>query len=104
MPKVRELKALLTHAGVSSKVDDSGQSVGRRYARTDECGIPYAFTIDHTTLENDTVTMREMDSMKQIRIPLKEAPGIIASLIRGHATWQEMLAKHPNVEQAAEEK
>jgi glycyl-tRNA synthetase len=63
-PKVRELKSLLTKAGISSKVDDSGQSVGKRYARTDECGIPYAFTIDHTTLEDSTVTMREMDTMK----------------------------------------
>lgn len=67
-PKVRELKALLTKAGISSKLDDSGQTVGKRYARTDECGIPYAFTIDHTTLEDNTVTMREMDTMKQIRI------------------------------------
>lgn len=64
----------MTRAGLSSKVDDSGQTVGKRYARTDECGIPYAFTIDHETLENDTVTMREMDTMKQIRINLHEAP------------------------------
>ena len=69
------MKALLTKAGLSSKTDDSGQSVGKRYSRTDEQGIPYAFTIDHQTLEDDTVTMREMDTMKQIRIDLKEAAG-----------------------------
>ena len=46
-PKIKELKALLTKANISSKLDDSGTSVGKRYARTDECGIPYAFTIDH---------------------------------------------------------
>lgn len=101
-PKVRELKALLTKAGISSKVDDSGQSVGKRYARTDECGIPYAFTIDHTTLEDNTVTMREMDTMKQIRIKLEEAPLIISDLVGGRATWAEMLAKHPNVETKAD--
>jgi len=58
------MKALLTRAGLSSKLDDSGQSVGRRYARTDEQGIPYAFTIDHETLKDNTITMREMDTMK----------------------------------------
>ena len=63
-PKVRELKQLLTKAGITSKIDVSGQSVGKRYARTDECGIPYAFTIDFDTLEDNTVTMREIDTMK----------------------------------------
>jgi len=48
--KVQELKSMLTRAGLSSKIDDSGQTVGKRYARTDECGIPYAFTIDFDTL------------------------------------------------------
>lgn len=62
--KSYELKALLTKVGLSSKLDDSGQSVGKRYARTDECGIPYAFTIDFDTLEDNTVTMREIDTMK----------------------------------------
>lgn len=62
--KSYELKTLLTAAGLSSKLDDSGQSVGKRYARTDECGIPYAFTIDYDTLEHSTVTMREIDTMK----------------------------------------
>jgi glycyl-tRNA synthetase len=38
--------------GVSSKVDDSGQTVGKRYARTDECGIPYAITVDFDTLND----------------------------------------------------
>lgn len=103
-PKTRELKALLTKAGVSSKVDDSGQSVGRRYARADECGIPYAFTIDHTTLDDDTITMRDMDSMKQIRIQLKEASSIISDLIKGNATWAEMLAKYPNCNNAEDDK
>jgi len=102
VPKIRELKKLLTQAGVSSKVDDSSQTVGKRYARTDECGIPYAFTIDHTTIEDDTVTMREMDTMKQIRISLHDASSIMADLIHGRQTWADMLAKYPNVEAAAE--
>ena len=46
------LEKILTRAGVSSKVDDSTQTVGKRYARTDECGIPYALTVDFDTLKD----------------------------------------------------
>ena len=52
LAKVQEIKTLLTKAGLSAKIDDSGVSVGKRYARTDECGIPYAFTVDFETLED----------------------------------------------------
>ena len=45
-------------------MDDSGQSVGRRYARTDECGIPFAITVDEKTVEENTVTLRQLDTMK----------------------------------------
>jgi glycyl-tRNA synthetase len=59
----------LRNAGISHKIDDSGGSIGRRYARTDEIAIPFAITIDFETLkEPSTVTLRERDSMKQVRI------------------------------------
>lgn len=44
------IEKLLTRVGMTSKVDDSGQSIGRRYARTDECGIPFAVTVDFDTI------------------------------------------------------
>jgi glycyl-tRNA synthetase len=47
--------------------DEKG-SIGRRYRRQDEIGTPYGITIDHETLENGTVTLRDRDSMEQIRI------------------------------------
>ncbi len=59
----------MRNAGISHKIDDSGGSIGRRYARTDEIAIPFAITIDFETLkEPSTVTLRERDSMKQVRI------------------------------------
>lgn len=64
------LEVGLTRVGVSSKVDDAGQTIGKRYARTDELGIPFGITIDGETLENDTVTLREILTCKQIRIPV----------------------------------
>lgn len=55
---------------ISSKVDATGQAIGKRYARTDEIGIPFAVTIDFDTLKNQTITLRELLSLKQVRIPL----------------------------------
>jgi glycyl-tRNA synthetase len=49
--------------------DDNG-AIGRRYRRQDEIGTPWAFTIDEQTLEDDTVTFRDRDSLEQDRIPL----------------------------------
>jgi len=48
---------------------DTRGSIGKRYRRQDEIGTPYAITIDHQTLEDGTVTIRDRDTMKQIRIP-----------------------------------
>ena len=49
--------------------DESG-AIGKRYRRQDELGTPYCITIDFDTIENDTVTLRERDSMKQERVPI----------------------------------
>ncbi len=48
---------------------DQGGSIGRRYRRQDEAGTPFGITIDHQTLEDNTVTLRDRDTMKQDRIP-----------------------------------
>ena len=50
--------------------DESG-SIGKRYRRQDEIGTPYCVTVDFETLENDTVTVRERDTMAQIRLPIE---------------------------------
>jgi len=49
--------------------DDSGQ-IGRRYRRQDEIGTPWAFTVDEQTLQDETVTVRDRDSLAQERLPL----------------------------------
>lgn len=56
---------------ISHKVDSATGSIGRRYARTDAIAIPYGITVDFDTLkEPHTATLRERDSMKQIRAPV----------------------------------
>ena len=54
---------------VSAEYDDSG-AIGRRYRRQDEIGTPWALTVDEQTLEDDTVTIRDRDSLSQERIPI----------------------------------
>jgi len=62
---------------------DSTGSIGRRYRRMDEIGAPYGITIDYDTLKDNTVTLREMNSMKQIRVEIKELKQKIDQLING---------------------
>ena len=61
---------------VVAEYDDSGQ-IGRRYRRQDEIGTPWALTIDEQTLEDDTVTIRDRDSLAQERIPISGARALL---------------------------
>jgi glycyl-tRNA synthetase len=56
--------------------DESG-AIGKRYRRQDELGTPYCVTIDFDTLENDTVTLRDRDTMKQERVAISELMAIL---------------------------
>jgi glycyl-tRNA synthetase len=51
---------------------DQGGAIGRRYRRQDEIGTPYAVTVDHQSLEDRTVTLRDRDSLSQERVPIAE--------------------------------
>ena len=64
--------------GVTSLIDSS-KSIGRRYARADEIGIPWAITIDHITLEDGTVTIRRRDDQIQLRCGINELLNLINS-------------------------
>lgn len=57
-------------------------SIGKRYRRQDAIGTPYCFTIDHQTLEDNTVTIRERDSMKQDRIGIDKIDSTIANRLK----------------------
>ena len=51
---------------------DEAGSIGKRYRREDEIGTPYCITIDFDTLEDNAVTVRDRDTMEQIRMPISE--------------------------------
>ncbi|MEM4367099.1 MAG: glycine--tRNA ligase [Candidatus Anstonellales archaeon] len=71
--------------GLSKTMDvvyDEAGSIGKRYARADEIGIPYALTIDYQTLEDDTITIRFRNDGTQIRIRASDAGAKIADLLK----------------------
>ena len=51
--------------------DETG-SIGKRYRREDEIGTPYCITVDFDTLEDQAVTVRDRDTMEQVRLPIDE--------------------------------
>jgi glycyl-tRNA synthetase len=64
--KAREVYEMLRRA-MKAEYDDGG-AIGRRYRRQDEIGTPFAVTIDHQTIEDDTVTLRDRDTLAQERV------------------------------------
>jgi glycyl-tRNA synthetase len=61
---------------------DAGGAIGRRYRRQDEIGTPWAVTIDHQSLEDRTVTLRDRDSLTQTRVAIDELGGELERLLR----------------------
>ncbi|MGH2891365.1 MAG: glycine--tRNA ligase [Solirubrobacteraceae bacterium] len=61
---------------------DEGGAIGRRYRRQDEIGTPWAVTIDHQSLEDRTVTLRDRDSLTQVRVAIDELPDEIENRLR----------------------
>ncbi|BCS91898.1 Proline--tRNA ligase [Metallosphaera sp. J1] len=62
--------------------DDAG-SIGKRYARVDEIGVPYAITVDPQTLSDDSVTVRDRDTWNQIRVKISDLEGVMDKLFSG---------------------
>ncbi|XP_010250511.1 PREDICTED: glycine--tRNA ligase, mitochondrial 1-like [Nelumbo nucifera] len=81
----------LTAAGISHKIDITGTSIGKRYARTDELGVPFAITVDSTT----SVTIRERDSKDQIRVSVEEVASVVKEVTDGQSTWADVLWRYP---------
>lgn len=69
--KAKELYRALREAGVATTYDEQA-AIGKRYRRQDEAGTPWCITVDNDTLSADTVTIRDRDSLEQVRIPVGE--------------------------------
>ena len=72
MPEIsQKIVDNIQSAGIASFFD-AGGSIGKRYRRQDEAGTPFGITVDHDTLEDNTVTLRDRDTMEQERIPVDQ--------------------------------
>ncbi len=79
--KAQEIAAMLKAEGFYTDYDDSG-SIGRRYRRYDEIGTPLCITIDHQTFDDDTVTIRDRDTTRQVRVGVSTLPDVLGELLK----------------------
>ncbi|KAK4106063.1 glycyl-tRNA synthetase [Parathielavia hyrcaniae] len=94
-PAVRKLSQKLRSAGLSSRVDDSSASIGKRYSRNDELGTPFGITVDFQTVKDDTITLRERDSTRQVRAEEDRIIEAIKALVEGSKTWKDIESELP---------
>jgi glycyl-tRNA synthetase len=85
--KAREVEEMLRARRFMIDYDEAG-SIGRRYMRADEIGTPYCVTVDHQTLEDNTVTVRNRDTTKQVRVKIQELPEVLRSLLREETPFE----------------
>jgi glycyl-tRNA synthetase len=81
VPLAREIYTELRHHFMTQY--DDAQSIGRRYRRQDEIGTPFCVTVDFQSLEDKQVTIRERDSMGQIRLPISEVVKTVQAKLGG---------------------
>ncbi|KAL7753635.1 Glycine--tRNA ligase 1, mitochondrial [Sorochytrium milnesiophthora] len=93
-PVVKSLSAQLRRRAITTRVDDSANSIGRRYARNDELGTPFAVTVDFQTLKDDTITLRERDSTAQIREKTETILEVLKALVEESTTWTQVSQKY----------
>eukprot|EP00474_Spongospora_subterranea_P004220 CRZ04678.1 hypothetical protein [Spongospora subterranea] len=97
---LRALSAQLTtnllKADISVNEDVSTASIGKRYSRADEIGVPFGVTIDFDTPNDHSVTIRERDSMQQIRVKMDEVTTLLGDLCRCRISWADVYHKYPN--------
>ena len=86
--KALEIVEMLRESGIYTEYDDSG-SIGRRYRRFDEIGVPFCVTVDHQTFEDNTVTIRDRDTTKQVRVKVEELVSVLKELLNSERSIEE---------------
>ncbi|PKS12965.1 hypothetical protein jhhlp_000306 [Lomentospora prolificans] len=89
-PFITQISRKLRQLGVSSKVDASSATIGKRYSRNDELGTPLGVTIDFQTVKDGTLTLRDRDSMVQVRAEEDKILDAIKAIVDGTKTWADV--------------
>ena len=88
------IRDLFQKSGITNRIDTSTGTVGRRYTRADELGVPYGVTIDFQSLIDESVTVRERDSMAQVRVPISRLLGLVQALVAETVTWEYVMTRY----------
>ncbi|CZR59077.1 probable glycine--tRNA ligase GRS1 [Phialocephala subalpina] len=97
-PLLKAMSLKLRKLGVSSRVDDSSASIGKRYSRNDELGTPLGITVDFQSVQDKTYTLRDRDSTKQVRADEDKILAAIKSLVEGEKVWADIEKELPAFE------
>ena len=98
-PLVQRIRQKLRSLGISNRVDDSSASIGKRYSRNDELGTPLGITVDFQSVKDNTFTLRDRDTTKQVRSDEATICAAINSLVAGHKVWSDVQKELPEFTQ-----
>lgn len=87
--KALQVYRTLLDEGFVAEYDEAG-SIGRRYARADEAGTLLGVTVDYETLKNETVTIRDRDSWKQVRTKIEDLPQLLRKYLMYKADFEDL--------------
>lgn len=98
-PLVQRIGQTLRHLGISNRVDDSSATIGKRYSRNDELGTPLGVTVDFQSVKDNTFTLRDRDSTKQVRSDEETICSAIVNIVGGKKTWAQVQEELPEFTQ-----
>ncbi|KAI1256690.1 hypothetical protein MGN70_001815 [Eutypa lata] len=94
-PHVARLSQKLRAAQISTRVDDSSATIGKRYSRNDELGTLLGITVDFQTVKDGTITLRDRDSTRQVRADTETILTAIKEIVGGSKTWEDIEKELP---------
>jgi len=84
---------------IRCSTDTSAAAIGRRYVRMDKAGVPYVITVDFTSVKDNSLTLRERDSMEQVRLPGDvDLLSLLHDLQSQRKAWEDIVSLYPKVE------
>jgi glycyl-tRNA synthetase len=92
---VDAIAAAFMVSDISTGVDKSSASLGRRYSRADEIGVPFDVTVDCGNLKDNTVTLRDRDTCLQIRVLRDDVTPLLLYFVHGKINWEKASSKYP---------
>lgn len=92
---IQRISQRLRKLGISSRIDDSSASIGKRYSRNDELGTPLGVTVDFQSVKDNTFTLRDRDTTKQVRSDEDRICAAIKSMVEGEKAWTDIQRELP---------